>query len=168
MVEIWKDIVNYEGFYQVSNMGRVKSFNYMNTGKEKIIIGFNGRGYKRIVLFKNGKHKHMQIHRLVGIAFIPNPDNKPCINHIDGNKSNNRADNLEWCTPKENIEHAVKNGKFKTGENHQTSKLTEKQILEIRSLYATGYYSHRNLANLYNVDHSQIRNIIIRKHWKNI
>lgn len=93
MEEIWKDIEGYEGLYQVSNMGRVKSL------KNDIILKpYILRGYEKVLLYKNKKRKHFQIHRLVAMAFIPNPDNKPQVNHKDENKTNNCVDNLEWCT----------------------------------------------------------------------
>lgn len=100
MQEIWKDIVGYEGLYQVSNMGRVRSL------KRNIILkptsDMNGKGYYFVNL-KRGNPK--KIHRLVAKAFIPNPDNKPEVNHIDGNTKNNKIDNLEWCTHQENCVH---------------------------------------------------------------
>ena len=99
--EIWKDIEGYEGLYQVSNLGRVKSL-ARKTGnqynKENILSKERTRkGYYRVQLTKNKEHKHYPIHRLVAIAFIPNPDNLPCVNHKDENKGNNCVYNLEWC-----------------------------------------------------------------------
>lgn len=99
MEEIWKDITGYEGLYQVSSSGRIKSLNY---GKERILKPYDLKGYKRIGLFRNGKRKHILIHRLVAGTFIPNPDNLPQINHKDENTSNNRVENLEWCDAKYN------------------------------------------------------------------
>lgn len=97
--EIWKDIEGYEGLYKISNMGNVKSLNYNHTGKEGILKNYKDTGgYLFIGLFKDGKRKNCIIHRLVAEAFIPNPDNLPEVNHKDENKSNNRADNLEWCS----------------------------------------------------------------------
>lgn len=110
--EIWKDIKDYEGLYQISSYGRVKSF----YGKEKILkpsiqhFEYKNKNYKRekIELVKNGIRKSLKIHRLVAQAFIPNPDNKTQVNHIDGNPLNNKVENLEWCTDKENKIHAYK------------------------------------------------------------
>lgn len=104
MVEIWKDIKGYKGLYQVSNLGRVKSFYFK---KEKILkLRFTGRYYQAI-LTKNGKQKSYLIHRLVAIHFIPNPKNLPTVNHKDENKANNNVDNLEWCTQMYNIHYGT-------------------------------------------------------------
>jgi hypothetical protein len=109
--EIWKNIKGYEGFYQVSNLGRVKSLDryitYSNGNviftKGKIINGFKkDNGYWSIDLYKNGTKKKFHKHRLVAMEFIPNPENKPEVNHKDENRSNNCVDNLNWCTSKEN------------------------------------------------------------------
>lgn len=118
MKEIWKDIKGYEGLYQVSNLGNVKSLErYVNhfsgTRKvqEKILKPvIDNTGYYVVSLWKNNKHSRAHIHRLVAESFIINNDNKPYINHIDGNKLNNNIGNLEWCTPKENNIHAYKIG----------------------------------------------------------
>lgn len=116
MKEIWKDIVGYENLYEVSNLGRVKS-------KEK--LAWNGHHYRKLPskfrslrngeyldvnLCKYGKVKRLKVHRLVAEAFIPNTENKETVNHIDGNKYNNRVDNLEWNTWSENTRHAIDNG----------------------------------------------------------
>lgn len=111
MKEIWRDVVGYEGDYQVSNKGRVKSF---KKKKETILKPSKGeRGYHSHGLIRNRKSKSLRAHRLVAMAFIPNPENKKCINHIDCNKINNNVDNLEWVTHKENMVHAYKNGLYK-------------------------------------------------------
>lgn len=106
--EIWKDIPDYEGLYQVSNLGRVKRIiftnNKYNFEKETILKGWITRGYRYVSLCNNGFSKKYRVHRLVAEAFIPNPDNLPMINHKDENKQNNNAKNLEWCTQKENLD----------------------------------------------------------------
>ena len=111
MQEIWKDISGYEGLYQVSNCGRVKSLNYNHTKTGKVLCEKHHKSnYVTVVLCKNGVNKNKSIHTLVATAFIENPNNYPCVNHIDGNKRNNNVSNLEWCTHKQNIEHAIKTG----------------------------------------------------------
>ena len=106
--EIWKDILGYEGKYQVSNWGRVKSLNYRNTGKEGILKGVaNGNGYLEVILFKEGKGKHYRINRLVAQAFLPNPDNLPEVNHKDEDKQNNCVENLEYCSKLYNINYGT-------------------------------------------------------------
>lgn len=121
MQEIWKDIKGYEGLYQVSNLGRVKSlprkiYNNGIIGKNKFYISkekilkerIDHKGYFRVALCKNNIQKDYSIHRLVLENFVENVDNKPCVNHIDGNKQNNNLENLEWCTYSENLNHAYK------------------------------------------------------------
>lgn len=106
--EIWKDIKNYEGLYQVSNLGKIKSINYNRTKKSKLLKFSITKGYYRVHLCKNKKIKSYFVHRLVAEAFIDNPLNKPFINHLDCNTKNNYYKNLEWCTQKENINYAQK------------------------------------------------------------
>ena len=109
--EIWKPVRNYEGLYEVSNLGRVKSLNYRRTGKEEILEGVDyGHGYLYVVLYKDGKGNPCRINRLVAMAFLPNPDNLPIINHKDEDKQNNCMDNLEWCSHSYNNTY---NGKAK-------------------------------------------------------
>lgn len=99
MNEFWKDIEGYEGRYQVSNLGNVKSLNYNHTGKEKIMKPqLCNKGYLRVELCKDNKRQKYLIHKLVADAFIPNPNNLPCVNHKDENRLNNNYENLEHCT----------------------------------------------------------------------
>ena len=98
VIEIWEDIIGYEGKYLVSNMGNVISVNYNNGKKIKELTKTTcKKGYENVALYNNGKRKYFKVHRLVAQAFIPNTNNLPCINHIDENKKNNFVENLEWC-----------------------------------------------------------------------
>ena len=109
MQKIWKDIPNYEGLYQINNFGEVRSINKKNS-YVLLKSSPNNCGYQKIELYCNGKPKMFYIHRLVALVFIPNPHNKNQVNHIDGIKTNNNVDNLEWVTPSENQKHAIKLG----------------------------------------------------------
>lgn len=102
MKEEWKDIKGYEGKYQVSNLGRVKSLDYQGKKREIILKPGINKGYYQVGLYKYAMCKSLYIHRLVAETFIENPNNLPCINHKDENKLNNRVDNLEFCTQKYN------------------------------------------------------------------
>lgn len=105
MEEIWKDIEDYEGLYQVSNLGRVK-----RVKTNRVLKGRKDKGgYLVVCLYKNGSKSNKRIHRLVAEAFIPNTDNKPTVNHIDEDKTNNMVSNLEWMTVKENLNHGTRN-----------------------------------------------------------
>lgn len=107
MNEIWKDIDDYEGHYQVSNLGNVKSLKF---GKEKILKPHdNGIGYLQVKLCKNGQKEQPLVHQLVAQAFIPNPQNLPEVNHKDENKTNNSVENLEWVSSKENTNFGTRN-----------------------------------------------------------
>ena len=110
--EIWKDIEGYEGLYQVSNMGRVKSLNYRRTGKEEILKGVDyGEGYLYVSLWKDGKVKQCRINRLVAQAFIENPQNLPEVNHKNEDKTDNRVENLEYCSSSYNVNYGTRNKK---------------------------------------------------------
>lgn len=145
--EIWKDIEGYEGFYQISNLGRVKSLERVvvrNDGIRKRLpekmraTPLTHYGYFNVTLYKNNQGKGKFIHRLKAIAFIPNPENKPCINHRDGIKTNNGYhedgdDNLEWATYAENNQHAYDTG-LKEGAMKGTvgkGNFTRKRVLQI-------------------------------------
>lgn len=105
--EIWKAIKDYEGLYEVSNYGRVRALGNGGTHKtERVLVCMARRdGYTKVNLYKDGKMKTPMVHRLVAMAFIPNPDGLPQVNHIDEDKSNNCVWNLEWCTAKYNMNY---------------------------------------------------------------
>ncbi len=113
--EVWKDIKGYEGLYQVSSLGRVKSLSRVvvksngrnNSVKGRILKSYSCRGYRYVDICKNGIYKKCKIHRLVAEAFLPNPDNLPQVNHKDETLDNNKVENLEWCTPKYNINYGT-------------------------------------------------------------
>lgn len=108
-MEVWKKIDGYDN-YEVSNTGKVRTHNWKNQGITREMSPSRSRGYLQVNLFKNNKQKCCRIHRLVAIAFIPNPNNLREVNHIDGNKENNSVENLEWCTREENLEHEHRTG----------------------------------------------------------
>ena len=111
MNEEWRDIKGYEGLYQVSNLGRVKSFKY---NKVKILSpSKNNHGYLSVVLCKDGICKNAKVHRLVANACIPNLDDKPYVDHIDTDRTNNNVSNLRWVTAKENNDNELTNKKYK-------------------------------------------------------
>lgn len=128
MQEIWKDIKGYEGLYQVSNLGRVKSLPHGRT-KGCILRPWNNKGYQVVGLWEGtpSKMRKLSVHRLVAEAFISNPENKPCINHIDGIRNNNNITNLEWVTYSENNNHAIKFGLRKVfpGAKHKCKKIEQ-------------------------------------------
>ena len=122
MQEIWKDIPNFEGLYQISNYGRVKTLEkYVSSGiknnnqvrrKSKLLKQYNKQGYLQVSLSKNHRRYYFNVQRLVAIAFIPNPNNLPQVNHIDENPLNNNVENLEWCTAKYNCNYGSRNSKI--------------------------------------------------------
>lgn len=113
MKEVWKDIQGFEGLYQISNLGRVKSLNYNKTGREQILVASpqhkDGSGYLSVALHNKGSQKSHYVHRLVAQAFIPNPQNLTEVNHRDEDKHNNVASNLEWCTKGYNLKYGTHN-----------------------------------------------------------
>lgn len=180
MEEIWKDIDGYEGFYQVSNLGRVRSLDRLVTGcgrkglqkaKGQIMkLQARKAGHLDVLLKKNGVEERCWVHRLVANAFIPNPTSLPIVNHIDSNPKNNEISNLEWCTQKHNVNHCVKEGRFnpRTGETSPFNKLKTEEVIEMRERFASSKVTYRQLAKDYKVCEGHVKNIITRKKWKHI
>lgn len=171
MEEEWRDLEGYEGLYQVSNLGRVKALERVITLPEKILEGtITENGYVQVRLTKDKTAKSELVHRLVANTFIPNPDNKPDVNHKLGIKTDNRVTELEWNTKSENQLHAYRvlgkksNYKPQKGENNGLSKLTWIQIQEIKALLAMNI-SQRKIAKQYNVSQVTISNINQNKIW---
>jgi hypothetical protein len=173
-MEIWKDIVGYEGLYQVSNLGRVKSLPKMcgrSFREERLLtVDLSNCGYNRVSLCKDNKLTKYGVHRLVATAFIENPCNLPQVNHLDGNKTNNNVCNLEWCTAKDNTNHAFNNGLRATGETHWKSKLTEKDVAWIREHYLKGdrIYGSKALGRKFNVKDSTILCVVNGITWRDV
>ncbi|EPR9732925.1 HNH endonuclease [Enterobacter bugandensis] len=169
--EVRKYISGYEGLYSVTTDGRVYSHPRMRISGHKINGKYLARtpsekGYLRVNLFKDGSYKTFKIHRLVAETFIPNPNGKPEVNHLDGDKSNNRVENLEWSTSLENLRHAFQVGlKTTKGASNPRAKLTNLQVKDILS--ATGL-SQRALAKRYGVSQAQISSIRQGKSWAHL
>jgi len=164
-----KAIRNFEGKYEVTSDGQVISLNYNNTGKEQVLKGRpDTKGYLGVVLHKNNKPCHRRIHRLVAETFIPNVDSKENINHINGNKLDNRIENLEWVSVSENLKHAFKIGlKSNKGEKNNSSKLKDSDIPKIFELHSQGY-EIKQIALIYKVHHDTIRDVLNRKTWSHV
>jgi len=168
----------FKGLYEISDRGRFKMLprlqNNMWGGlsltKEKIISGHTAHGYKIVQLKKEPKRLTIAVHRLVGLAFIQNPENKPYINHKNGVKHDNRAINLEWCTPSENNHHFSETivSNRKRGEKHPKAKLTEEKVIEIRRLYKNEGHTTRSLAKMFEVGYVRIYDIIAYRTWKHV
>lgn len=161
-VEYW---VKVNDAIEVSNLGNIKS-------RGKILKGdISNKGYKRVHVSNNGQNYKLYHHQLVAQTFIPNPENKPCVNHIDGNKLNNKVDNLEWCTHSENLKHAYAIGlRSSKGESNTQAKLTEDDVRYIRKIYKKHDKLNNTykLAKKYNVSPKCIMNIVNYKTWKHV
>ena len=150
-MEVWKDIAGYEGLYQISNLGRVKSLRNNKMRKEKILkVKKNTTGYLYLSLYKNNVGKNYLLHRLVGEAFIENPNNYPCINHKDENKENNNINNLEWCT-------YLYNSRYGT----RTERIVKSRLISIYCLETDKCYnSIKQASEELNLDSSKIVKVL--------
>lgn len=178
--EIWKDIKTHEGLYQVSNQGRVRSLDAYNICRSRSGNEFVRLRKGRVLKFQlhngylwtvicNRKPTTISAHRAVALAFIPNPENKPEVNHKDGNKQNNNDWNLEWCTPMENTQHAIRTGLIGKKYNKRGSKINETIVREIRDkILNEEYMSDRAIGEIYGLSHSGINGIRRGLTWKHV
>ena len=163
-----KDVVGYEEFFAITEDGQLWSKRSNKFLKLNKINGYLTHTTR--IGGRTGKNVVLRAHRLVAKAYIPNPENKPFVNHKDGNKQNNHVSNLEWCTPKENSQHAYATGlaKAASGADSPCAKLTAEDVLFIRTNYKPydREYGTRGLGRMFGVDHSVISDIINNKKYK--
>lgn len=164
--ETWLRVSGFNG-YMVSNYGRIKSLEKSNKLYKSILKpNITKKGYCSVALHfgKDNKYKRRSVHRIVAIAFIKNPNKKPCVNHIDNNPSNNCIKNLEWCTYKENLLHAKRCGRMQKGTERHNNALSEKQVLEIFA----STMEQRPLAKIYNVHQGTVAKIKTGQNWSHL
>ncbi len=179
--EVWGDVPNWEGFYQATACGKVCSverkvarpsvlFGIVYTSvPQKILTPRVGKdGYHRVKLSRRGKSCSQLLSRLVAMTFVPNPENKPEVNHKDANKANNRADNLEWATPGENTQHAESLGLRPRGEKNGNSRFTEEDVREIRRLRNEEKLPLLEIGKRYNARYGTIYLIANGKRWGHV
>lgn len=168
MEEIWKYIENCDNKYMISNKGNVVSYQKSKNGR--LLKPDVVKGHLRVSLTMECGLKKFFVHRLVAQAFIPNPENKPQVNHIDGDKRNNVVENLEWCTPSENTQHAYDNGlnDEALGSRHWNASLSKDIVLGIRRDYSVGDTSYNKLSLKYGVSKRTIGRIVNRQSWKHV
>jgi hypothetical protein len=174
MIEKWKDISGFEGKYQISNIGRVRSLDRITNNRQfKGAIKtpqISNTGYYRVHLCtENRKTKPFSIHRLVATHFLPSIGGKNVVNHIDGDKLNNRLDNLEWVTISENTKHSYDTGLQIMGrsEKNPASKYTEGQIREVKKLSKMNY-SRKHISEATGVSRAMIHSVLKNKSWTHV
>ncbi|WP_054908742.1 NUMOD4 domain-containing protein [Pseudomonas sp. NBRC 111135] len=178
MQEIWKPIAGFEGLYEISNLGRVKSLGRFRRAKGDAKTWMDERikapcaqreGYLSAHLYCEGRMTKRYVHRLVADAFLPNPLDLPEVNHLDGDKQNNSLANLAWSSRSENCRHALESDLYQTarGERAGNSKLSESDVREIRSLAASGMF-HREIADQYRIGRKAVTKIVNRQRWEHV
>jgi hypothetical protein len=179
-MEIWKPVVGFEG-YEVSNLGRVRSLdrvidrpsgyrgNQCKRDGQLLTVGKNNNGYTRVGLTGEKGLKTLSVHRLVAKAFIENPENKPTVNHVDGDKTNNNVENLEWATILENNQHAyvagLKSGQ--KGSRHPNAIITPEIIQQARILRENGN-TYASIGLMFGVHRQTIADALTGRRWKHL
>jgi hypothetical protein len=166
MSDGWFDVPGYSGDYQVNKNGRVRSFKWKKWHLLKPLKLRNG--YLRLYLWHKGNGKFIAIHKIVLLTFVGKPKNNQCANHKNFKRADNRLSNLEWVTPLENIRHTKKAMRHPHGKTNGNSKLKEKDIKRIRSVYSFRKYTRNMLAKEYKVDKSCIDSVLSRRTWKHV
>lgn len=167
MEEVWKEIEDLDGFYEVSNFGRIRNKKTLHI-KAIVFDGYYCKFGYDYVFQKIRKRGWYRVHKAVAKAFVPNIENKPTVNHKDGNTKNNYADNLEWATHKEQTEHSVNVLHRNCGENNYNSQYTNEQVKEIRRLYEKENYDIKMLKDIFGGNIKNIRRIVKYERWKSI
>lgn len=177
-MEKWLPVKGYENYYEISNLGEVRSYDRLVThwrggwslAKGRRLKLIYHKGYSTVHLSVNGVSKIKSVHRLLANTFIPNPTFLPVINHRDGNPKNNKIGNLEWCTLSHNVRHAYATGLIKKrfGEEWHSSKLKESQVREIKILLKKGEMKHYEIAKAFNISKATICLINRNKLWCNV
>jgi hypothetical protein len=169
--ERWEDVEGYEGVYQVSDKGRVRSLDRVDSlGRDHtgqvLKVCFAGDGYGRVNLKRDGDRKSALVHRLVATAFIPNPRGAPAVNHLDSSRGNNVATNLEWCTASQNIQHCIRNGRFHPARGSKSGKavLCEADVYFIK----TSPLRNMDIAALFGIARNHVSEIRRGRIWQHV
>lgn len=170
-----QEIKGYEGLYSVTEDGKIWASAKLNWKSRFLKTWLIGHGYQVVALYKEEKQKKFLVHRLVALTYIPNPLNFKEVNHKNANRLDNRVENLEWVSSKQNKRHAINLGLYKNlgknspkGSENKQSKLTECKVIKLRNLYRTGKFTQEQLAVRFKVADSTIGHIIGRRSWKHV
>lgn len=172
--EVWRPVVGYEGYYEVSSLGNVRSVDRYVEGRNGMLKSTdickwkNHGNYLQVSLHKDDKKNGYGVQRLAGFAFVPNPLNLPEANHINTIRYDNRSNNINWMTGEDNKKYSIEMGTWCHGERHNKTKLKEPDVIEIRRLHATGEYNYEDLAKMYNINPCNISRIVKRINWKHL
>lgn len=164
--EEWKEIPGFP-FQYISNLGRVT--NYTGGLRSTFLMGRKNHKYVHVHLYNGKESKNKSVHRLIAEAFVPNTQNKPYVNHINGIKTDNRPENLEWCTQLENVRHSISIGTYALGEKHSHAKLTNDQVREIREIRISNPdITIKELSKKYGINPGGMSRVCSGVHYKNV